>query len=735
MNPRGRAMVARRTVLLSAAIVTALGLAACHKKDEAPTADPKAVAAAQAAIAAPAWMRQHLPAQTVAYLRIPSPWAMIGGVPNGRPLDTALSSKAHLDAVQRIRDGMAKDKVLADMKIAPLVNLLLSDLRSPVEVALVDPLGIPAPTSRLVLTALLDYPSVDAFNARMAALDKPVLAAPLDAQGDGQLTSGGAVRYVAAEHRLWVTQSAQAPSDKATLDELAATFAKSTAATAPATLSALEPRIDTSGEGLFGWVTVRGVGGVAAAQAGDSPFGKLPADFASKADAVAFGGGTVDGRAQFRVIVHAPQARALSYLAPHSFAPTLKSAGEPHWAMTLSLPTAQAYKTFEDNLNLDFGADAAKKYHEGIEKMRTRYGATPADWFRWFGPEMIVFSDDAGLFYAMRTPDRKDWYARIDAMSAKGWKTGESSVDGTKVHWLSMPGPGMDDEDIAHVDPSIRPFMSFLSRLGGRSYWIEDGDWVVMAKVPQALSDRVAAKPDTSLDDWFKARAYPGGRTLIGYTATSHGAQREAYYSYIQILQLLGTAVGADLDITTLPSAHTLNLPDKGVMGAAVEADNDTFGVAFTYEQSPVELVGEVGGMGAVAGVAIVAAIAVPQYQEYTLRSQVSSALGAADAAKAAVAERRQTSGKFPATNRAAGLGAPETLGNDYAGAVEVGPGGEIVVTMDATPPHKTDAKLDGATLVLTPRVEGNGVAWSCSGEGVEPKYLPATCRDEPLVP
>src|SRR3954470_1184937 len=69
-NPRGyRAMIARRTVLLSAAITAALGLAACHKKDEAPAADPKAVAAAQTVIASPAWLRQHLPAQTVAYLR------------------------------------------------------------------------------------------------------------------------------------------------------------------------------------------------------------------------------------------------------------------------------------------------------------------------------------------------------------------------------------------------------------------------------------------------------------------------------------------------------------------------------------------------------------------------------------------------------------------------------------------------------------------------------------------
>lgn len=189
------------------------------------------------------------------------------------------------------------------------------------------------------------------------------------------------------------------------------------------------------------------------------------------------------------------------------------------------------------------------------------------------------------------------------------------------------------------------------------------------------------------------------------------------------------------MDISRLPSAHTLNLPEKGVIGAAVEVDPETLAISFTYEQSPVELVGSVGGMGIVAGTAIIAAIAVPQYQNYTLRSQVSGALAAADIVKVAVAEHRQSTGKFPASNKAAGLGAPESLGNDYAGSVEVGPGGEIVVTMDATPPHKTDARLDSATLVLTPRVEGHTVSWGCSGEGVDAKYLSASCRDEPLLP
>ena len=353
-------MIARRTVLLSAAITAALGLAACHKKEDAPTADPKAVAAAQDAIAAPAWLRQHLPAQTVAYLRLPSPWAVVGGVPNGRPLDAALSVKANLDAVAKLRETIAKDKVLADAKIGPALTLLLSDLRSPLEIALIDPLGIPSPTSRVVATGRFSFDSIDAFNARLASLNAPLLAAPLDAQGNGKLASGGSVRYVVGEHRLWVTQSMQQPSDEHTIDELVATFGKSSPTTAPATLGTLETHIDTSGEGLFGWATIRGIGAVAANQAGESPFGKLPTDFASKADALAFGSGTVDGRGQFRLVVHAPQARVLQYAAPRSFAPTLKSVGEPRWAMTFALPNAEGYKAFEDNLNLDFGAEKAK---------------------------------------------------------------------------------------------------------------------------------------------------------------------------------------------------------------------------------------------------------------------------------------------------------------------------------------------------------------------------------------
>lgn len=139
--------------------------------------------------------------------------------------------------------------------------------------------------------------------------------------------------------------------------------------------------------------------------------------------------------------------------------------------------------------------------------------------------------------------------------------------------------------------------------------------------------------------------------------------------------------------------------------------------------------------MSIAATSAILAAIAVPQYENYTMRAQVNLALAAADPVKEAVGKKRLATGRFPATNAAAGLGKPETLGNDIAGSVEIGQGGSITITLDATPPHKADQKLDSGQLVLTPRVEEGRVDWACEGDGIDPKYLPAACRGPVLEP
>ncbi|HEX2941623.1 MAG TPA: hypothetical protein VHO91_11285, partial [Rhodopila sp.] len=81
--------LSRRSV--AAAVAAAcFAIAACHRDDAATgpaTVDAATLQRAQDALSQPAWLRSHLPSTTVAYLRIPSPWGLIGAVPDGRSLD------------------------------------------------------------------------------------------------------------------------------------------------------------------------------------------------------------------------------------------------------------------------------------------------------------------------------------------------------------------------------------------------------------------------------------------------------------------------------------------------------------------------------------------------------------------------------------------------------------------------------------------------------------------------
>ncbi|MGP1667313.1 MAG: hypothetical protein ACTS5I_15690, partial [Rhodanobacter sp.] len=132
-----------------AAAVPLLG--SCDRDQAVAKVDAKAVQQAQDQLAQPAWLRAHLPAHTVAYLRIPSPWSVIGGVPDGRPLDAATASAANLKAVAAIRTAIGKDPVLADSGVAAYLLPLLVDMRSPLEAAAVDALGFMSPNSQVLV--------------------------------------------------------------------------------------------------------------------------------------------------------------------------------------------------------------------------------------------------------------------------------------------------------------------------------------------------------------------------------------------------------------------------------------------------------------------------------------------------------------------------------------------------------------------------------------------------------
>ncbi|TAK90425.1 MAG: pilin [Burkholderiaceae bacterium] len=128
-----------------------------------------------------------------------------------------------------------------------------------------------------------------------------------------------------------------------------------------------------------------------------------------------------------------------------------------------------------------------------------------------------------------------------------------------------------------------------------------------------------------------------------------------------------------------------------------------------------------------VAIIGILAAVALPAYQDYTVRSRVSEAVVALDAAKITVAENAANGLAF-ATGYNAGV-ATQNIATvptiSAAGVITVVTSAKAgSVTVNMTP---FDGAVGTALTVGTPPT--NQIVWACWSAAGPNKYLPANCR------
>ncbi|HGX9791860.1 TPA: pilin [Neisseria meningitidis] len=148
-----------------------------------------------------------------------------------------------------------------------------------------------------------------------------------------------------------------------------------------------------------------------------------------------------------------------------------------------------------------------------------------------------------------------------------------------------------------------------------------------------------------------------------------------------------------------------------------------------------------------IAIVGILAAVALPAYQDYTARAQVSEAILLAEGQKSAVTEYYLNHGIWPANNNSAGVATSTDIKGKYVEKVEVAKG-VITATMLSTGVNK---EIQGKKLSLWAKRQNGSVKWFCgqpvqrdakaannadgvtadSGNKIDTKHLPSTCRDE----
>lgn len=129
---------------------------------------------------------------------------------------------------------------------------------------------------------------------------------------------------------------------------------------------------------------------------------------------------------------------------------------------------------------------------------------------------------------------------------------------------------------------------------------------------------------------------------------------------------------------------------------------------------------GSLGGtLVLVAIIGILAAIAIPAYQDFLARSRTTEAMMLGRSATEAVASFYDKNQAVPQTLEQAGF----TTTSPAVQSITVSPKGVVTLIM-STPP------LTGKSLLFVPSMgEDKRIKWRCKSEDIQPKYLPAQCR------
>ncbi|HGH6232813.1 TPA: pilin [Neisseria meningitidis] len=147
-----------------------------------------------------------------------------------------------------------------------------------------------------------------------------------------------------------------------------------------------------------------------------------------------------------------------------------------------------------------------------------------------------------------------------------------------------------------------------------------------------------------------------------------------------------------------------------------------------------------------IAIVGILAAVALPAYQDYTARAQVSEAILLAEGQKSAVTEYYLNHGEWPKNNTSAGVATSANIKGKYVEKVEV-KNGVVTATMLSS---NVNNEIKGKKLSLWAKRQDGSVKWFCgqpvtrnnasadadavnkvTGNEIDTKHLPSTCRDE----
>jgi hypothetical protein len=708
------------------------------------------------------YLSARLPRETVAYARLPNPWHLLGDVV-GRRSDSAYGSSPWRSQLDALRAQVQRAARSDGWPTGLGTTLALVD--SPVELLLLDSDGrIEGDTAVLLSTSLNSSRPADA--ARLVAewaswiTGEPPLAVPIDARGYGEAAIGHEqplrLQFQAAEQRLYLYWGDGA--DLASFSSLLSRISNPVNHRARAQIEAA----DESGRGMLLWLDLQALRPLA--MRSRAAWRVLPELAGSALIAV----GSVRQHGQMTIALDELRPEILARLPKTAGSIPVTTAGSPRWAVTAALPSRAEWEALRQWLQDPAGipapvpgADASAADDVALQAPQRPLLANPLDqldsWLRpligvnagtmldRIGPEVVLWRDAAGQFAALRMRDEEGFDSMLARLnSSLDGRRDARRWNGLDVHEFSLPmlalqryreriaAESVDGADPATIVPRSEAspenagdgavnsveqgLWRSLQRIRTRSYWIEEGPFLVFTSVPQSLVDRQSSPAKANLQSWFEdVQSTASNGSLLLYSASVDELPRDSYHRMIRLLQIVGDLLQVPVDPFAFPNADEVALPQRGAVALRVGVDGQRLSLSLRYEDLPLEALAEPVGLATAVVASALLTAGHDAYAAHRARIHLLDAIELTRAHRLALDDFR--------SSRRRAVRQWQELGGEAPALTDLAPGLTVayadgMLTLAFADEITVPAALRGTELTL--RHEPVTQAWMCVDEDAE---------------
>lgn len=568
-------------------------------------------------------------------------------------------------------------------------------------------------------TDFVDIIDAGTFLAALADSAKGIeLAAPLNAAGDGVLNFKGMpalVRFQAESKRLFLLVG-DAPDPKV-LDTVLAGLQPVT----DHPMYAVERQVDESGQGIFGWVNAKGVMAQLEALKDNPVVAMVQSLGGADVDSLSVGMGGAKGLGRLKFSIEMPRVGFRNYLPLIDSRLGLTAAGNPKGVLVMGLPSGKDLASFEGAMAAMQPPEKMQKYVDAKQEIADNLGYSVEQLLDTFGQDMVLMSDRAGFSMGLRVRNRDTFNKIIQDLETRlGARHVTRNIGGQAIHHLTMPSVySLLDDGKEAEKPLVKRYIDMPQHY----YWIDEGDYLLFASVPQVLIDRGYIEQRRPLADWLHEdqRMDPDGALLMLSFKTS-GLHSLLYQADLGWMQAAGDYLGQPIDLFDFPTALELGLPEDGAYSLKLTSSASAFSLELGYEHNPVEFLLGGDGYSGIAVLGILAAIAVPAYNDYTLRAQVATAVAKTQDLRQSVLQSLIDTQQYPGEQAIASYDL-DSLATEHYEFYMIPDSGVIGIQFD-------DANLGSeAVIEFQPEISEGRLVWHCVADMKE-KYLPSECKE-----